>query len=126
MHYGTVNNDLDAVVSLIILGDDGASERFDFIIDTGLSEAMVIPQYLAVRLNLPPDDSAVLRMGDGTARVVARYSARIVWHDRPQGVHVAGMGGEFLIGMGLLSGSNVNIDAVPGGSVTITELPAAS
>ena len=33
------------------------------------------------------------------------------------------MGAEPLVGMELLRGSNLSVDAVSGGSVTITELP---
>ena len=32
------------------------------------------------------------------------------------------MGSDPLIGMGLLRGSNLSVDAIPGGLVTITEL----
>ena len=126
MHYGIVNDVLDAVVSLSILKEGGTTETFEFIVDTGLSEEIVLPEHVVEQLGLLPDDPVVLTTGDGRARVVGTYNAWVLWHDRPRRIHAASMGGEFLIGMGLLSGSNVNIDAVPGGSVTITELSAAS
>lgn len=126
MHYGTVNDALDAIVTLSILRDGVADETFEFIVDTGLTEEMVLPQHAIDHLNLLPDDTAVLATGDGRLGFFDTYTVRLLWHDRPREVHVAGMGREFLIGMGLLSGSNVNIDAVPGGAVVITELAAAS
>ncbi len=125
MHHGTVNDVLDAVVSLSILREDGTEETFEFIVDTGLIEEMVLPQDVVDQLGLLPDDSVVLTTGDGRARLVGTYNAWVLWHDQPRRVHVASRGREFLIGMGLLLGSNVNIDAIPGGSVTITELSAA-
>ncbi len=51
--------------------------------------------------------------------------ASIFWHGRLREVDVVSLETDNLIGMGLLQGSNVNIDAIPGGSVTITELSAA-
>ena len=125
MHYGTVNDALETVVSLVILKDDGTDETLDFIVDTGLSEEMVLPQPVIDRLGLRPDDRIPIMTGDGRGQFVGTYHARVLWHARPQGIHVASMGREFLIGMALFRGSNVNIDAVPGGSVTITELSAA-
>ena len=122
MHYGTVNDALEAIVSLSILRDDGAHETFEFIVDTGLSEEMVLPDRIIDELGLLPDDPIVLTTADGRPRLVGTYTARILWHDRPRDVHLAGMGDEFLIGMELLRGSNLNVDAVVGGAVVISEL----
>ncbi len=125
MHYGTVNDALEAVVSLIILGEEGADETFDFIVDTGLTEEMVLPQHVIDQLGLPLDDTVLLATGDGRAQLIETYSARAIWHGQPREIHVASMGGEFLIGMDLLRGSNLSVDAVAGGGVTVSELPAA-
>ena len=125
MQYGTVNDALEATVSLIILKDEGTDETFEFIVDTGLTEEMVLPQHVIDHLDLPLNDTAMLATGDGRVGFFATYTVRILWHDQPREVHVASMGGEFLIGMDLLRGSNLSVDAVPGGSVTITELVAA-
>ena len=126
MHYGTVNDVLDAVVSLSILREDGTEDTLEFIIDTGLSEEMVLPQHVVDQFGMLPDDTALLATSDGRIGLFATYTVWILWHDRPREIHVASMGREFLIGMALLSGSNVNIDAVPGGAVTISELTAVS
>ena len=125
MQYGTVNDALEAIVSLSIVSDDGSHETHDFLIDTGLSEDMVLPQRVIDRLSLPLYDRIVMGTGDGRVGLFGRYTARILWHGRRRNVRVASMGGEFLIGMDLLRGSNLSVDAVPGGSVTITELSAA-
>lgn len=126
MHYGYVNDALEAIVSLNLLSDDGGHETHDFIVDTGLSEDIIIPRHVIDRLSLPLYDRIVIGVGDGRAGLVDRYTARILWHGRLRDIRVASMGREFLIGMALFRGSNVSIDAVPGGSVTISEISAAS
>lgn len=122
MHYGVVDESLESIVSLSMLRDDGFQETFDFIVDTGLSEEMVLPQLVVDRLGLIRYDPIVIATGDGRARFVDRYIARILWHDEVREVRAASMGAEFLIGMALLRGSNLSVDAVPGGVVAISEL----
>ncbi len=122
MHYGVVNESLESIVSLSISRDDGFQETFDFIVDTGLSEEMVLPQLVVDRLGLIRYDPIMIATGDGRAQFVDRYIARILWHDQPREVLAASMGSEFLIGMSLLRGSNLSVDAVPGGVVAISEL----
>ena len=132
-HYGVVraNDDvLEAVVSLSVQGDGGAIEGVDFIIDTGYTGELALPQDVIDRLDLQTaeyedvdDDVApTVILADGTIREVSIYFASVWWHDRLRTVEVDGIGDVSLIGMGLLQGSNLNVDAIPGGLVTITEL----
>ena len=126
MHRGVVNDALEAVVSLSLMGHDGAYEILDFIVDSGLTEEMILPQYVIDQLGLLLYDSIVIATGDGMARYVDRYTARLLWHGMSREVHAASMGTESLIGMALLRGSNLSVDAVPGGAVAISELATIS
>ncbi len=134
MHYGRVNyyydgDVLEASITLSLLDDNGITESIDFAVDTGLTEEVALPQDIINRLNLPLADDAddiELTLADGTIAVARVYVANLLWHDRIRRVAVANLEGIPLIGMGLLMGSNLNVDAVPGGLVTITELPPVS
>lgn len=136
MHYGTVNyvhdedeDVIEANVTLALIGDDRTTENIDFVIDTGLTEEVALPQDLINRLNLTTvdDDGDIeLTMADGTTAAVEVYLAHIMWHEQLRRVTVVNLEGVPLIGMQLLRGSNPNVDAVPGGLVTITELPPTS
>ncbi len=132
-HYGVVraNHDvLEAVVSLSVQGDGDAIEGVALIIDTGYTGELALPQDVIDRLDLQTaeyedadDDVApTVILADGTIRGVSVYFAIVWWHDRLRTVEVDGIGDVSLIGMGLLQGSNLNVDAIPGGLVTITEL----
>ena len=134
MHYGTVNlvedeDVLESRVTLALMVDDGVTEGIDFVIDTGLTEEAALPQDIISRLNLPlahDADDIELILADGTIAVARVYIASILWHDRIRRVAIASLEGIPLIGMGLMRGSNLSVDAVPGGQVTITELPPTS
>jgi hypothetical protein len=51
------------------------------------------------------------------------YTARVSWHGRLKSILVADGAFTPVIGMGLMYGSRITIDAIDGGEVTIEELP---
>ncbi len=129
MQYGIVNDDVEASMVLDVLDDRDETVRIDCIIDTGATGEMTLPRSIIHQLNLPlaedPDNIGVT-LADGSSSPGRLYLARVLWHGSIREVEVVDVGTEPLIGMGLLYGSNINIDAVPGGQVTITELPDIS
>ena len=134
-HYGKVSafdDVLEAIVALSVQGDDGATENIDFIIDTGYTGEMTLPQEIIDRLNLRTAEydgygtAPTVMLADGAILTVEVYVTGVWWHDRLRVVEVDSIGSNPLIGMTLLQGSNLSIDAAPGGLVTITELPAPS
>ena len=126
MQYGAVTESLEASVSLTVSGRNGATERISFLIDTGFYGELALPQVTIDRLDLARSDrSAInLTMADGTTSGANTYSAYVLWHGRRREVEVINLETDFFIGMRLLSGRNLNVDAVPGGAVVITELSA--
>ena len=129
MQYGIVSDDIEARAILDVLDDNDEILRVTFIIDTGATGEITMPQSVIDRLYLPlaeDADSVDVTLADGSSSPGRLYIARIFWHGRLKEVDVVNVGTEPLIGMGLLYGSNLNVDTVPGGLVTITELPAVS
>ena len=134
MHYGRVDyaydeDVLEAKVTLTLLGNNDATEDVVFVIDTGLTEEMALTQDIIEKLGLSVDrDSGEieLTLADGTTTAFNVYIAHTLWHDQVRRVLVVNTEGVSLIGMELLRGSNLNVDAVPGGLVTITELTDSS
>ena len=129
MHYGTVKSIdgafLEAVVALSVYGENAAAEFVEFVIDTGFTEDAALPLNIINRLGLPPAAGAVeIALADGSVDRFERYTAYILWHNRLREVRVLDLGSEPLLGMELLRGCNISIDADPGGAVTIAELSA--
>ena len=127
MHYGSVNDAVEANVSLDVHGENGATEQVAFIIDTGFTDEISLPQAVISRLGLPLSGYAdEFILADGTTGRYSIYAAHILWHGQLREVEVVNLEGDPLVGMELLLGSNLNVDAIPGGMVTIAELPAES
>ncbi len=128
-HYGAVTlNAREARVNLTVHGDNGTSEGISYIVDTGATVAMVLPQETIDRRNLPPADDAdiAITMADGAIDHYNLYIATALWHSRLREIEVVNLVPDPLIGVDLLQGSNRSVDAAPGGLVTITEQPAPS
>ena len=127
MHYGTISiigdDLLEARVRLIVQSDSGASALIEFVVDTGFTDDLALPLDIINRLNLRPREGVIaFTLADGSVANYERYTAYVLWHDRPVEIEVINMEGDPLIGMALLRGSNISIDALPAGAVTITEL----
>ena len=123
MHYGVVLGSLEPSLTLAILSPDGTDVEIDFAIDTGFTEEMTLPPDIIDELNLPTYRQLSLTMADGTVYDGKTYVGRLNWHGRVRSVEVISVDTDPLAGMRLLAGSNLSIDAAPGGAVTITELP---
>ena len=123
MHQGTVNQYLEPCVNLTVFGSGGATLDLEFVIDTGCTEELILPQNIINRLNLVQGDDIPVTLGDGTTDDYSTYTARIEWHGQRRAVAVTSVGSEALVGMQLLRDSNLSVDATPGGAVTISELP---
>ena len=122
MHHGIVNPLLEPQVSLTVLGSNNRTYVGEFIIDTGYSGEVILPLDIIGELNLVRGDDIPLTLGDGTTDDYATYHARIEWYGQHRDVAVTSVGSEVLVGMRLLQGSNLSVDAAPGGQVVITEL----
>ena len=130
MHYGLIygigDDFLEAHITLTVQDGNGVVENVDFVIDTGLTEDVSLPLDIIVRLNLPRNGDIIdIVLADGSTGKFDLYTAYVLWHDRLVEVEVINMESAPLIGMELLRDSNISIDAVPGGAVTIAELAAA-
>ena len=130
MHYGLIygigDDFLEAHITLTVQDGNGVAENVDFVIDTGLTEDVSLPLDTIVRLNLPRNGDIIdIVLADGSTGKFDLYTAYVLWHDRLVEVEVINMESVPLIGMELLRDSNISIDAIPGGAVTIAELAAA-
>jgi clan AA aspartic protease len=124
MHHGIVRGLLEPSLALAVLSTDGTDVEIDFDIDTGFTEEMTLPPDIIDQLNLPTYRQLSLAMADGTVYDGTTYVGRLNWHGRIRSVEVISVDVDPLVGMRLLAGSNLSIDAELGGAVTITELPA--
>ncbi len=95
------------------------------VVDTGFDGELTLPRGLIRRLGYPYAGFTRGTLADGSAVRFDYHEGRLLWHGEERAVVVlaAGDAGEPLVGMALLRGSRLTIDAVPGGAVRVEELP---
>lgn len=93
------------------------------VVDTGFDGELQLPPDLVQQLGHPYEGSARGTLADGSVSLFNYHTGRVLWHGAEREVVVVVSDGDPLVGMALLGGNRLTIDAVPGGVVRIEELP---
>ena len=122
MMAGNVNSDLEATISLTLLGSEGHQRDVDAVIDTGFDGYLTLPPSLisALRLQRRGRGSAIL--ADGSVDLFDIYAATVIWDGSPRIVEVDAVNVGVLLGMSLLRGYHLHIQVEDGGETMIEEL----
>jgi clan AA aspartic protease len=121
---GTVNAQLEAVLRLRVRGPGGAEDVVEAVIDTGYTGSLTLPTSVAASLGLAQVSSGRAVLADGSSRRFDSFAVELDWGGTWRGVVASALGDEVLVGMGLLAGHQLRLEALPGGAVEIDELPA--
>ena len=120
--FGTVNNNCEAIIKVAVGRIGSPKVTVDAIIDTGFTSFLSLPLSMITDLGLPWHYRDVGTLGDGSEVVFEIYKATVIWDGQNQIVDVAASEADPLVGMGLLYGFKLQIEAVEGGLVTIEAL----
>ena len=123
MIRGTVNYDLEPVVSVEIEGSSGGIQAHPVVVDTAFSGELALPYDVIADLRLVYKSSGrePWSLATGQMESIPEYAGTIYWHGQPRLITVLETEGEFLLGASLLSGSRLFIDFRRGGEVLIEE-----
>ncbi len=102
-------------------GEDGRSLEIEAVIDTGFDGELTLPSGTIRRLDYPYAGSAGGVLADGSEVQFDYHEGRVLWHGIVRPVAVIAAEGQPLIGMALLHGSRLKMDAVPCGEVLVEE-----
>ncbi len=119
MIEGTVNSDLEAVVTLAVSGPEGQHRDVEAVIDTGYNGLLTLPPALVDELRLPFVTFGHATIADGSEVSYAVFSATVTWDGQPTSVDVDTADIIPLVGMTLLKGHSLHIDVHHGGQVLI-------
>jgi len=119
---GVVNAGQEAVIRLRVRGPGGFVAEVDAVIDTGYSGMIALPAALCMTLGLPQRAGVTTVLADGSSRRVASYRAEVEWGSGWRPVAITAVGGEALVGMGLLAGHELRVEVTVGGAVSIRPL----
>jgi len=109
-------------VELTLRAPNGQERTIEFIVDTGFTGYLTLPSSVIAALSLPFVQYYRAALADGSVTRLEVYAVRVLWDGALRDTDALSTGGEPLLGMSLLDGSKVNLQAIDGGSVTIKPL----
>jgi clan AA aspartic protease len=121
MMHGIVNQSCEAILPVVVKNDP-KRKLFDAVIDTGFSGFLTLPASIISELDLTWKGRDLATLGDGTSCIFDVYIAIIIWDGEYCTVDINESETNPLIGMQLLRGYDLRIQAIEGGSVTIEAL----
>jgi clan AA aspartic protease len=122
MIRGKVNLHREAVVPLLLVTESGDPQRIDAVVDTGFNGWLTLPSHLISSLGLTWYTRSVGEMADGTLVENDVYLVEVLWNGQPRTVLATRIDSAPLIGMSLLAGHELRVQAIEDGDVTITPL----
>ena len=125
MIKGKVSGDLQALVIVDIMGGEGRPQSLEAILDTGFSGYLTLPTESIQQLGLRSVGQRTFELANGDLFEFEAYLAAVSWHGSLTDALVLKSDSAPLIGMTLLWGSRVTVDALTDGEVTIEELAPA-
>lgn len=123
MIRGKVNADKQAVITLEFIDANGQREAVPATIDTGFDGFLTISPDLAARLQMPYLETRAYELGDGNRVDFSINLATVDWDGNIRDVEALVTNGGVLIGMAMLTGYTLFIDAIDGGEVRIERRP---
>lgn len=119
---GTVDAQLEARVFLPVTDSSGHFHSVEAVIDTGYDGHLTLPPDTIQLLRLTPGVAISATLATGTRERLNTWHGQILWHNRLRPIRVVESLGDCLLGMGLLAGSQLTIQARVNGAVLIEEL----
>jgi clan AA aspartic protease len=123
---GTVNARLEAILPLRLRGPSGTVELIECVVDTGYTGSLTLPLHAIRALDLTRSSGGRATLADGSIRRFDTYSADIFWNGTWTEIIVSAVGNEALLGMTLIAGRGLWVEAIPSGNVEVRSLHPTS
>jgi clan AA aspartic protease len=119
---GAVVANRGPVVPLVVLDGNGRQHAISALVDTGFNGWLTLPAKLIVALGLSWYTQGQGILADGGTTLLDVFTAHVLWDGQQIPAFVSELEGDPLIGMRLLSGFRLSVDAIDGGTVRIERL----
>jgi clan AA aspartic protease len=123
MMTGTVNTDLEALLRLAVRDVGGQQRDVEAVIDTGFNGFLTLSPALIAAMGLPWLCRQQGQLADGSVQAFDVFVATVDWDGQSRSVEVEAADAQPLIGMALMQNSELRMQVMPGGSVTIARQP---
>lgn len=122
MIRGVVTSQREAVIQVRVLGAaKNVALEFEAVVDTGFNDFLTLSQSVIEHLQLALAAPMLAELADGNVVETDSYRATVLWDGELKEVFVVACEGDTLVGMSLLYGYDLHIEAVDNGVVTITK-----
>jgi len=122
MMHGIVNLRREATLTVVVGNSNRQLQAIETVIDTGFTGFLSLPSAIIATLNLPWTASDIVTLGDGSETLFDLYTGVVIWDGQYHDVYIAESETEPLLGMAMLYGYRLQVDAVEGGIVKIEAL----
>lgn len=122
MIIGVVNTDREATIRLAVYDTAGQQQEFEAVIDTGFTGHLTLPSSTIATLGLAFTGRGQVILGDGSVELFDMFTGTVLWDGQRQLVEIDAANTDPLVGMALIYGYELKIEAVDGGDVTLTRL----
>ena len=122
MMQGVVNLRYEATLTVVVGNSNHQLQAIETVIDTGFTGFLSLPSAIIATLNLPWSASDIVTLGDGSETLFDLYTAIVIWDGQYRDIYIAESETEPLLGMAMLYGYRLQVDAIEGGIVKIEAL----
>jgi clan AA aspartic protease len=122
MMHGIVDRNCEATIRLVVGSTNSQRQTIDALIDTGFTGFLTLPLSVITSINLRLYRREAGTLGDGSVCIFDVYRGLVIWDGEFREVDVNASEASPLVGMSLLYGYRIQLDAIEGGSVTIQSL----
>jgi clan AA aspartic protease len=122
MMQGVVNLRREATLTVVVGNSNHQLQAIETVIDTGFTGFLSLPSAIIATLNLPWSASDIVTLGDGSETLFDLYTAIVIWDGQYRDIYIAESETEPLLGMAMLYGYRLQVDAIEGGIVKIEAL----
>jgi clan AA aspartic protease len=128
MMQGIVDRNCEAIIRLAIGNAGSQRQMVDAVIDTGFTGFLTLPFPFSILtdLNLRAYRREEGILGDGSTCIFDVYRGFVIWDGELRQIDINESDTEPLVGMSLLYGYRMQLDAIEGGMVTIQALSSLS
>jgi clan AA aspartic protease len=123
MITGVVTASRQAIIRLTVRGPEGQEQEIDAVIDTGFDGTLTLPPALIATLGLVWRRRGRALLADGSESLFDIYETIVIWDGEPRRIAVDEADIDPLVGMSLLYGYELIVQAIQGGTVIIQPLP---
>jgi clan AA aspartic protease len=126
MMQGIVDQNCEATIRLVVSTANSQRQMIDAVIDTGFTGYLTLPLSVLTNLNLQAYRREEGVLGDGSTCIFDVYRGFVIWDGELRQIDINESETEPLVGMSLLYGYRMQLDAIEGGMVTIEALSGLS